>query len=455
MHHSMMLSITTKHASAGGVMRMASRWVAGHMLSGQIPQEAIELLVAKVYTDRGSSLEPPGSVAAGFLRFLQLVASHDWVRYVLCFSFVSCVSTSSVNACEIMACSLIDWSFLLHFREPLIVDPHGHIDDDDRNAIRVRFEQVRGHSQEGGPPMYIISPNDRRGGRDTNDSSNGTAQENSNGNPSAKTGSDRNHSMMWDPSFTAVLPEAVGLFRMKALAKKSRAFLLSKLTSFDSTTAASAAWLSAFQETETSFRAYSALLRVDSDFVVDEHSSSTGIAHDSEPSPDTSYTRSMRDRFLGPKALRLKHYRNMLDTGSEHQILQDWRPIDHLVESLRNNFGSFALFFYNHLSPNVIAVLWRPHVSETKSFAVVSSEFVQPCVTRQWKNDTMVMVNANDIFREMSQYFCDMVTNVKLFQAPTPKEISPPSPSLSSSSSKRKKSAIKDDESSDSESESD
>jgi U3 small nucleolar RNA-associated protein 22 len=80
MHHSMMHSITTKHASAGGVIRMASRWVAGHMLSGMIPHEAIELLVAKVYTDRSSSLEPPGSVAAGFLRVLNLIASHDWLR---------------------------------------------------------------------------------------------------------------------------------------------------------------------------------------------------------------------------------------------------------------------------------------------------------------------------------------------------------------------------------------
>ena len=80
MHHSMIHAIHTKHASAGGVVRMATRWVAGHMLSGLIPLEAIELLVARVYSDRNSPLEAPASVAAGFLRFLQLLETHDWVR---------------------------------------------------------------------------------------------------------------------------------------------------------------------------------------------------------------------------------------------------------------------------------------------------------------------------------------------------------------------------------------
>ena len=79
-HHAMIHGIHTKHASAGGVVRMATRWVAGHMLSGLIPLEAIELLVARVYTDRNSPLEAPASVAAGFLRFLHLLESHDWAR---------------------------------------------------------------------------------------------------------------------------------------------------------------------------------------------------------------------------------------------------------------------------------------------------------------------------------------------------------------------------------------
>jgi Nrap protein domain 6 len=298
------------------------------------------------------------------------------------------------------------------------VDPHGHIDDEDRNNIMKRFEQVRGPSHERGPPMYIVSPNDRRGREDP---LNETPEETSTAirKPEKKLS-------LWDPSFTTVSPEMVVLIRMKALAKRSRDFLLSKLTLFDSTS-----WSSAFQETETSFRGYSALLRVDSDFVVDENSSSTGVdlaPLNSGSNLESSYTTSMRALFLGPKPLRLKNYRNMID-DERHQILYDWRPIDHLMSSLRVNFGSHALFFYNQLCPSVIALLWRPQVSAPQSFAVVNSEFAQPCVSREWKNDTMVIVNANDLFREMSQYYESMVTNVKVFQAPTPKETSPSTPS--------------------------
>jgi U3 small nucleolar RNA-associated protein 22 len=45
-----------------------------------IPFEAVKLLVVKVYSDTGSPLEVPGTVVAGFLRFLYLLANHDWAR---------------------------------------------------------------------------------------------------------------------------------------------------------------------------------------------------------------------------------------------------------------------------------------------------------------------------------------------------------------------------------------
>ena len=60
------------------------------MLSDMIPQNAIELMVAKVYTEtvadeRGGSKKlvidtAPSTVVAGFLRFLRLLSSHDWAR---------------------------------------------------------------------------------------------------------------------------------------------------------------------------------------------------------------------------------------------------------------------------------------------------------------------------------------------------------------------------------------
>jgi U3 small nucleolar RNA-associated protein 22 len=80
MHHSMIHSIHTLHASSSAVVRLAKRWVSGHLLSGLIPLEAIELLVAKIFSDRSSPLDAPGSVTTGFLRFLHLLETHDWVR---------------------------------------------------------------------------------------------------------------------------------------------------------------------------------------------------------------------------------------------------------------------------------------------------------------------------------------------------------------------------------------
>lgn len=79
-HHSTIHAVHTLHPSAASVVRMAQRWLASHLLSGLISMEAIELLVAKVYSDEEALLEVPGTVQAGFLRFLHLLAHHDWVR---------------------------------------------------------------------------------------------------------------------------------------------------------------------------------------------------------------------------------------------------------------------------------------------------------------------------------------------------------------------------------------
>ena len=66
------------------------------MLSDMIPHDAVELMVAKIYTAAeeeeekssnskkiGSVVDmPPSTVVAGFLKFLQLLSTHDWARYV-------------------------------------------------------------------------------------------------------------------------------------------------------------------------------------------------------------------------------------------------------------------------------------------------------------------------------------------------------------------------------------
>lgn len=78
-HHATMHGIYTSHPSAGHVVRLFNLWLAAHMLSGLIPFEAVELLVAKVYSDKENPVASPSTVVAGFLRLLRLVATYDWV----------------------------------------------------------------------------------------------------------------------------------------------------------------------------------------------------------------------------------------------------------------------------------------------------------------------------------------------------------------------------------------
>lgn len=49
------------------------------MLSGQIPLEAIELIVAYVFTNL-KYLNPPSTIFSGFMRVLELLSTHDWMR---------------------------------------------------------------------------------------------------------------------------------------------------------------------------------------------------------------------------------------------------------------------------------------------------------------------------------------------------------------------------------------
>ena len=81
MHHSMIHAVHTSHPASASVVRLAKRWMAAHLLSGLVPHEAIELMVAHVFTNKNVPFEPPASTTAGFLRFLQVLATHDFARY--------------------------------------------------------------------------------------------------------------------------------------------------------------------------------------------------------------------------------------------------------------------------------------------------------------------------------------------------------------------------------------
>jgi U3 small nucleolar RNA-associated protein 22 len=81
-HHSMIHAVHTLQPSSAAVVRMAKRWIANHLLSGHITSAVIDLIVAKVYSDDENPSGVPSTITSGFIRFLHLLSSHDWLGYV-------------------------------------------------------------------------------------------------------------------------------------------------------------------------------------------------------------------------------------------------------------------------------------------------------------------------------------------------------------------------------------
>ncbi|RHW69466.1 Nrap protein [Trypanosoma brucei equiperdum] len=73
-HAKFLRTISFGHSSYATATRIASRWMSAMLLYEFIVPEAVELLVANAYL----GAVPPKTPASGFLRFLQLLACHDW-----------------------------------------------------------------------------------------------------------------------------------------------------------------------------------------------------------------------------------------------------------------------------------------------------------------------------------------------------------------------------------------
>lgn len=359
-HHSTIHAVHTLYPAAACVVRVAKRWVANHLLSGHITTELIELLVAKIFSGSSVFIQPPTTVGAGFLRFLDLVATFDWAR------------------------------------EPLVVDPRGHIADEEYDDIYKAFQECRGKESDGGPSMYVIAPYNR-------------SIDDLNEEQDMET-KDVVKSSRWQHSVPS--PEWVVLSRAVHLARRSMEHMHRCVSSFDDTD-----WQAIFHQTPNSFKSYSLLLRVNTDFLSDNETSSTSgnleVIKGESGTKLSSFSRSMKAIAMGPKALRQKIYRN-LEAGNLHGIIPSWRPIHGLVEALQQRYGTFAVFFYNELCPEVIGVVWRPQVFTPIPFSAMSSENSYPVDDRS-NGANLLSRNLGDLIREMTQYTRDTITNIRIF----------------------------------------
>ncbi|XP_010533807.1 PREDICTED: nucleolar protein 6 [Tarenaya hassleriana] len=77
-HASMINGLQGRFPIYAPVVRFAKRWVASHLFSACLMEEAVELLVAHVFL-KPLPLGVPCSRVNGFLRFLRLLADYDWM----------------------------------------------------------------------------------------------------------------------------------------------------------------------------------------------------------------------------------------------------------------------------------------------------------------------------------------------------------------------------------------
>ena len=78
-HTNFIHSLQMRFSTYGEVTRLAKHWLHSKMLSDILPEEVVELLIASLFVEPSCRpYEPPSSFVTGFLRFLELIASHEW-----------------------------------------------------------------------------------------------------------------------------------------------------------------------------------------------------------------------------------------------------------------------------------------------------------------------------------------------------------------------------------------
>lgn len=72
-----MRSLCTRLPLLSPTIRLVKHWFSSHLFSAQIPEELIELLTVRVFT-QPAPWECPSSIMTGFLRTLHLISRWDW-----------------------------------------------------------------------------------------------------------------------------------------------------------------------------------------------------------------------------------------------------------------------------------------------------------------------------------------------------------------------------------------
>tara|TARA_B100001173_G_scaffold9648_1_gene8407 strand:- start:1303 stop:3525 length:2223 start_codon:yes stop_codon:yes gene_type:complete len=165
--HAMLLaSISSRFPTFAIAVQIAKRWIASHMFSPHVPDEIIELLVAKVFCHPGG-LSPPNSREVAFARFLELLCTHPFGILPLVLDPESpggqtgedcAVSRDAIKRAEDL---LLPSAMKDDVEEEEEKDSD---DDDDNNKENGTKERIIEKKKFKGPPsMVILSPYDLTG----------------------------------------------------------------------------------------------------------------------------------------------------------------------------------------------------------------------------------------------------------------------------------------------------
>jgi len=77
MHTSALRGFAARFPLFAPTVRLVKRWLAAHLFSDFLTEEAVELLCVPLFT-RSGVFHTPGSAFTGLHRFLHLLATRDW-----------------------------------------------------------------------------------------------------------------------------------------------------------------------------------------------------------------------------------------------------------------------------------------------------------------------------------------------------------------------------------------
>lgn len=165
--HAMLLaSISSRFPTFAIAVQIAKRWIASHMFSPHVPDEIIELLVAKVFCHPGG-LSPPNSREVAFARFLELLCTHPFGILPLVLDPESsggqsgedcAVSRDAIKRAEDL---LLPSAMKDDVEEEEEKDSDDDDDDNKENGTKERIIEKK--KFKGPPSMVILSPYDLTG----------------------------------------------------------------------------------------------------------------------------------------------------------------------------------------------------------------------------------------------------------------------------------------------------